>query len=122
MNDTPVIVLALAPSLPARFRRLSARPWSLSVPMLLLALATTGAVPIEVRAGDAPARVVPSPFVDSDPAKPCLVQIDEQGLGKEVAQIQAAVHACLKGRFNRLKAERPDLYPTEGKPQTNRPK
>ena len=92
-------------------------PWSLTTPALLLAvLAATAS------AGDAPSRVVPSGFVDSQPEKPCLVQIDEQGLGKDPAQIQAAVHACMKGRFKQIKAARPELFPTEGKPQTNRPK
>lgn len=115
---TPLIVLA---PLPAPFRPLSRRPWSLTVPLLLLALGAASA-PTAVHAGDAPSRVVPSAFVDSDPKKSCLTQIDEQGLTKEIPQLQAAVHACLKGRFNRLKAERPELYPTEGKPQINRPK
>ncbi|MCU0758964.1 MAG: hypothetical protein MUF07_07165 [Steroidobacteraceae bacterium] len=119
MNDSPVIVLA---PLPAPFRRLSRRPWSLTVPMLLLAFAAGAGLPTPLRAGEAPSRVVPSPFVDGDPAKPCLVQIEEQGLARETAQLQAAVHACVKGRFSRLKAERPDLFPVEGKPQANRPK
>lgn len=119
MTDSTVIVLA---PLPAPFRRVSRSPWSLSVPMLLLALASGGGLSSVVRAGDAPSRVVPSAFVDTDPKKSCLTQIDEQGLTKEIPQLQAAVHACLKGRFNRIKAERPELYPTEGKSQTNRPK
>jgi hypothetical protein len=119
MNDSPVTVLA---PLPAPFRRLSRRPWSLTVPMLLLALAAGATAPRLLRAGDAPSRVVPSAFVDSDPKKPCLVQIEEQGLSREIPQLQAAVHACMKGRFNRIKAERPELFPVEGKPQANRPK
>ncbi len=92
-------------------------PWSLTTPAVLLALAAAVA-----SGGDAPSRVVPSGFVDIQPDKPCLVQIEEQGLGKDPAQIQAAVHACMKGRFNQIKASRPELFPTEGKPQTNRPK
>jgi hypothetical protein len=92
-------------------------PWTLTTPLVFLALAAVSA-----SAGDAPSRVVPSGFVDTQPDKPCLVQIEEQGLSKDIAQLQAAVHACMKGRFNQFKAARPELYPTEGKPQTNRPK
>jgi hypothetical protein len=90
-------------------------------------LAVLAAVVISVgasvgHAGEAPSRVVPSAFVDTDASKPCAVQIQEQGFTKDIAQVQAAVHACIKGRFNRLKTERPDLFPVEGKPQNNRPK
>jgi hypothetical protein len=119
MNDSPVSVPA---ALPAAYRRLTRRPGSLTAPMLLLALVAGATAPNLLRAGDAPSRVVPSAFVDRDATKPCLVQIEEQGLSREIAQLQAAVHACMKSRFNRLKAERPDLFPLEGKPQANRPK
>ncbi len=63
MNDSPVTVLA---PLPAPFRRLSRRPWSLTTPMLLLALAAGATAPGLLRAGDAPSRVVPSAFVADD--------------------------------------------------------
>ena len=92
-------------------------PWSLTTPVVLLAFAAAVA-----SAGDAPSRVVPSGFVDAGPDKPCLVQIDEQGLSKDIAQLQAAVHACMKARFNQIKASKPELYPIEGRSQTNRPK
>ncbi len=100
-----------------RSSRFLAFPWSLTTPAVLLALAA-----VSVSAGDAPSRVVPSGFVDTQPEKPCLVQIDEQGLTKDIAQLQAAVHACMKSRFNQIKASKPELYPIEGKAQTNRPK
>ncbi len=100
-----------------RFAPVFAFRRSLTSPAILLAFAA-----IVASAGDAPSRVVPSGFVDTQPDKPCLVQIEEQGFGKDPAQIQAAVHACMKGRFNQIKASRPELFPTEGKPQTNRPK
>jgi hypothetical protein len=90
---------------------------SLILPLLGVLAAAGAAI-----AGDAPTRVVPSGFIDMDSRKPCLQQIEEQGLGKDIGQVQAAVHACMKGRFNQLKQQRPDLFPIEGKPQTNRPK
>lgn len=100
-----------------RSTRSFAFPWSLTTAVVLLAFAAVVAA-----AGDAPSRVVPSGFIDNKPDTPCLVQIEEQGLSKDVAQLQAALHACMKGRFTRIRATRPELYPTEGKPQANRPK
>jgi len=105
----------------SRFTPKRSSPWSLTSPAMLLAFAAAFAAAV-ASAGDAPSRVVPSGFIDSKPDTPYLVQIEEQGLSKDIAQLQAAVHACMKGRFNQIKAARPDLYPIEGKPQSNRPK
>lgn len=81
---------------------------------------------VPVHAGDAPTRVVPSAFVDTDATRSCGELIAEQGLARDkdrdIEALKAAIHACVKGRFERARAANPDRFPTHGRPETSRPK
>ena len=66
-------------------------------------------------------RVAPTAFIDAKPDRPCIEQAIEQGLS-EIEALKAAVHSCMRARFAEIKRTRPELFPTEGKPQANRPK
>lgn len=88
--------------------------------VLVLALALPAASP-SARAGDAPARAVPTVFVDAKPDRPCLEQAVEQRLEAR-PELKAAAHACMKGRFAAFKQAHPEWFPVDGKPVVNRPK
>ena len=66
-------------------------------------------------------RVPPTSFIDTKPDRPCIEQAIEQGLS-EIEALKAAVHSCMRARFAEIQRTRPELFPTEGKPQANRPK
>ena len=87
---------------------------------LTLALAML-VVPPSVNAADAPARAVPTPFVDAKPERPCLEQALEQRLEGR-PELKAAAHVCMKGRFAAFQQAHPEWFPVEGKPVVNRPK
>lgn len=88
--------------------------------VLVLALVLSATLP-SARAGDAPARAVPTVFVDAKPDRPCLEQAVEQRLEAR-PELKAAAHACMKGRFAAFKQAHPEWFPVDGKPVVNRPK
>lgn len=102
-------------------RRLPLRRILLSSIALCSALAAAAA-----RGGDAPSRVVPSPFVDSDERRSCTELIIEQRIAsdsrRDIAAIQAAVHSCVKGRITNDRLRNPERHPTHGRPEASRPK
>lgn len=108
MNTTPAVT-----------RSRVCASWRPLVPLAALGLA---GLLVSAHAGDAPAsRVVPTPFVDAKPDRPCLEQAVEQRLESH-PELKAAAHACMKGRFAAFKQAHPEWFPVEGKPVVNRPK
>ena len=79
------------------------------------------ALALAVSVAGAQERITPTAFIDTKPDRPCIEQAIEQGLS-EIEALKAAVHSCMRARFAQIQRTRPELFPTEGKPQANRPK